>query len=102
MTKLTEEKIELARFGFKTIKTRQEGTKLELVTQPERFVLTIDTYPLSTPPSDFNKIFMVEYLSNAKFIDFEDLFHKTLLLNDNALEFLLPKLMEHLKSIQVC
>ncbi len=96
------DKTKLARFGFEKIKTRQEGKRLELVTQVEHLVQTFDTHPLSTPPSGFNKIVVVEYISQTKFIDFEDLFCKTLLLNDEALVFLLPKLKEHLETVQVC
>ncbi|KAL3822922.1 hypothetical protein ACHAXA_010705 [Cyclostephanos tholiformis] len=101
-TKLTGEKTELSRFGFETIKTRQEGKKLELVTHAERFVQTFDTHPLSRPPTGFDEIIVVKYKPFTKFIDFEDLFRKTLLLNDDALEFLLPKLKDHLESVQVC
>jgi hypothetical protein len=99
---LTRKKTQLTRFGFETIKTRQEGSKLELVTQAGRFVQTFDTHHLSTPPSGFDEILVVNYKPFTVFVDFEDLFCKTLLLNDDALEFLLPKLKEHLESVQVC
>jgi hypothetical protein len=102
MKGLIGEKTQLARFGFETIKTRQDGTKLELVTQAERFVQTFDTHHLSKTPSGFDEILVVKYKPFTMFVDFDDLFRKTLLLNDDTLEFLLPKLKEHLESVQVC
>ena len=39
---------------------------------------------------------------DAKMATVYDIFCKTLLLNDDALEFLLPKLKEHLETVQVC
>jgi hypothetical protein len=99
----TGKKTTLARFGFETIKTRQVvDTKLELVTQAERVVRTFDTWPLSMPPSGFEKIIVVKYMPLTEYVDFNDLFRKTLLLNDDALGELLPKLKGHLESIQVC
>jgi len=44
----------------------------------------------------------VKYIPLTKCIDFNDLFRKTLLLNDDALRDLLPKLKDHLEAIQVC
>ena len=102
MKGLIGEKTQLARFGFETIKTRQEGTKLELVTQAERFVQAFDTHHLSKTPSGFDEILVVKHKPFTMFVDFDDLFRKTLLLNDDALEFLLPRLKEHLESVQVC
>ena len=85
---------QLARLGFETIKTRQKGTTLELVTQAERFVQTFDTHHLSRTPSGFDEIFVVKYKPFTMFVDFEDLFRKTLLLNNDVLMFLLPKHLE--------
>jgi len=96
------EKSTLQRFGFETIKTRQVDAKLEFFTQAERVEQTFDTSPLSRPPSGFDDIIVVKYTPDTKFIDFIDFFRKTLLLNDDTLEFLLPKLKEHLEAIQVC
>ena len=96
------EKTTIQRFGIRTIKTLQVDTKLELVTQGERVERTFDTSPLSRLPSGFVDIIVVKCIPTTKCIDFDDIFRKTLLLNDDALEFLLPKLKEHLETVQVC
>ena len=98
----TGEETKLARFGFEGVRTNQEGNLLEIVTQAERATQTFDTTPLSKPPSGFGDIVVVKYRSPSNFIDFIDLFHKTLLLNDGALHYLLPMLKEHLEDAQVC
>ena len=96
------EKTMIQCFGIETIKTLQVDTKLELVTQGEHIEQIFDTSPLSRLPSGFVDIIVVKCIPNTKFIDFDDIFCKTLLLNDDALEFLLPKLKEHLETVQVC
>ena len=98
----TGEETKLARFGFEGVRTNQEGNLLEIVTQAERATQTFDTTPLSKPPAGFSDIVVVKYRSPSNFIDFIDLFHKTLLLNDGALHYLLPMLKEHLEDAQVC
>jgi hypothetical protein len=92
----------LTHFGFKTIKTSQVDTKLKLCTKIEHVVRTFDTKPLSRPPSGFKDNITVKYIPFAKFIDIDDLFCRTLLLNDDALKLLLPKLKRHLEVILVC
>jgi hypothetical protein len=99
----TGKQTKLTCFGFETIKTRQQGSTLELVVQAERVLKTFDTLPLAIPPSGFDNIIVVKHEKRKScLIDFTDIFHKTLLLNDDALNLLLPKLKVHLEEVQVC
>lgn len=98
----TGNQTKLTRFGFETIKTRQKGSTLEFIVQAERVIKTFDTLPLATPPSGFDNIIVVKYKPHSMLIDFTDIFHKTLLLNDDVLNLLLPKLKVHLEEVQVC
>ena len=98
----TGDETKLSRFGFEGVRTNQEGNLLEIVTQAERATQTFDTRPLSNSPSGFSDIVVVKHQSSSMFIDFSDLFNKTLLLNDGAVQCLLPKLKEHLEVAQVC
>ncbi len=103
-TKNNDNQLDLYRFGFKSIKRRQTGNKIELISQPEVDVQTFDSLPLMQLPSCFDDFVVVRYkdapYSNC--IDFNDCFRKALMLfSEEALGLLLPKLKDHLESVQV-
>lgn len=99
-------KTRLARYGFGTVKTRhlRDSSELELVTQPTRTWENFDTSVLTAPPKGLRDIFQYKYKDApySKFVDYNFLFKKSLLLHDDALAMFLPKLKEHLESVQVC
>jgi hypothetical protein len=95
----------VTRFGFEQIMTRHEGSKLEVITQPERSEQTFDTSPLAKLPSGLEGTLVVKFKKEpyTQFIDYEHLFHTALmLLHDDALELFLPQLQEQLELAQVC
>ena len=96
-------KTKLTRMGFERVKTRQDGTKLELITQPERVDKVFKTEPLATVP--FQPPFVVEHKKApfSKCIDFRSFFMQVmLLLHEDYLKYLLPIIKDHLEKILVC
>ena len=87
--------------------TRQaEGEEiLELVTRAERIERRFNTVPLFRLPAGLVDTISVKYKQYpfSGFIDYDDFFQKAeMLLYDDALKLLLPKLKDHLESVQVC
>ena len=97
----------LERVGYNTIYTRQaQGEEmLELVTRAERIERRFNTAPLSVLPAGLVDTISVKYKQYpfSAFIDYDDFFQKAeILLCDDALKLILPKLKDHLESVQVC
>ena len=97
----------LERVGYNTIYTRQaQGEEiLELVTRAERIERRFDTARLSGLPLGLVDTISVHYKQYpfSAFIDYDDFFQKAeMLLCDDALKLFLPKLKDHLESVQVC
>jgi len=100
-------RVVLERVGYNTIYTHQveDEDMLELVTQGERTQQRFDTAPLSNLPSCLGDTISVKYKDEpySAFVDYNDFFQKAeMLLHDDALKLLLPKLKDHLESVQVC
>ena len=100
------EQTKVSRYGFERISTRhvEGGSKLELVSQPERTEETFDTLPLVKLPDGLEDALVVKYKEapHEEFIDYEDLFRKALmLLHDDALAVFLEKLKDTLELCQV-
>ncbi len=98
-------RLDISRFEFKSIKRRQTGSTIELISQPEVNVHTFDSLPLTQLPSCFDDLVVARYKEApySNFIDFNDCFRKALMLfSENALGLLLPKLKDHLEAVQVC
>lgn len=100
-------RVTLERVGYNTIYTHQVEDEeiLELVTHAERIQQRFDTVPLSKLPSCLGNTISVNYKKDtySAFVDYNDFFQKaTMLLHDDTLKLLLPKLKYHLESVQVC
>lgn len=101
----TGDKTTLERFGFEKIEVRMEVNKITMVTQAERAQNLFDTSSLSKLPTCLADTLFVKYKSPpfSAYIDYEDYFKKVrMLLHDDALQLLLPKLKDHLESVQIC
>ncbi len=84
-------------------KMRNVGT--QFITRPIRDKQSFDTKPLSKLPKELDDIVVKHNMTEEKlknFIDFEKFFNKSLILHDSVLSSFLPKLKEHLMTIQVC
>ena len=99
------DKTTLTLFGFYSVKTMQNGTNLELITQPQRVEETFDTLLFTTLPSGLEDTIVPKYKEDTPFqafIDYDDFFKSALmLLHDDALELFLPKIKDHLEAMQV-
>ncbi len=81
----------------------ENGT--QVITKPIRTTKEFNTDPLSKLPEGLDDIIVSRNMTGdnlSSFIDFEVFFKRALLLHDTVLEQFLPKLKEHLMSIQVC
>lgn len=97
--------IYMKRFEFKKIERRQNRRRLELVSHPEVQERMFDALPLTQLPSGLGDMVVTKYRDSpySLFVDYDDYFRKALmLLNEDALGFVLPKLKDHLESVQVC
>jgi len=99
------DKTTLTLFGFYSVRTMQNGTNLELMTQPQRVEETFDTLLFTTLPSGLGDTIVPKYKEDTPFqafIDYDDFFESVLmLLHDDALELFLPKIKDHLEAMQV-
>ena len=99
------DKTTLTLFGFYSVRTMQNGTNLELITQPQRVEETFDTLLFTTLPSGLGDTIVPKYKEDTPFqafIDYDDFFESVLmLLHDDALELFLPKIKDHLEAMQV-
>ena len=93
------------RIAYEVVTARAWNEGTQIITQPIRTSNEFDTTPLSQLPKGLDNIFVSNNMTGEKlssFIDFEAFFEKSLILHDTVLEHFLPKLKEHLMSIQVC
>jgi hypothetical protein len=92
------------RITYEMVTVRARNNVTEVITHPIRTTKEFRTTPLSKLPQGLEDIF-VSRCSTGKFqdfIDFNAFFKRSLLLHETVLEQFLPKLKEHLMSIQVC
>jgi hypothetical protein len=92
------------RITYEVVTVRARNNVTEVITHPIRTIKEFRTTPLSKLPQGLEDI-IVSRTSTGKFqdfIDFNAFFKRSLLLHETVLEQFLPKLKEHLMSIQVC
>ena len=92
------------RITYEVVTVRTRNNVTEVITHPIRTIKEFRTTPLSKLPQGMEDI-IVSRNSTGKFqdfIDFNAFFKRSLLLHETVLEQFLPKLKEHLMSIQVC
>ena len=90
-------------YDLVTARAWNDGT--QVITHPVRTTKEFNTTPLSKLPKGLDDIFVSRKMTGdnlSSFIDFEAFFEKSLILHETVLEQFLPKLKEHLMSIQVC
>ena len=89
-------------YDLVTARAWNEGT--QVITHPIRTTKEFNTKPLTKLPQGLDNIFVSDKMTGklSPFIDFEGFFEKSLILHETVLEQFLPKLKEHLMSIQVC
>jgi hypothetical protein len=93
------------RIVYKVVTTRAWNDGAQVITHPIHNKNEFDTTPLSELPKGIDDIFVSVNMIDkpySSFIDFEAFFKKCLILHETVLEQFLPKLKEHLMSIQVC
>jgi hypothetical protein len=93
------------RIAYDLVTARAWNDGTQVITHPIRTTNEFNTTPLSQLPQGLDDIFVSKKMTGDKlssFIDFEAFFEKSLILHDTVLEQFLPKLKEHLMSIQVC
>jgi hypothetical protein len=93
------------RIAYEVVTARAWNDGTQVITHPIRTLEAFDTTPLSKLPKGLDDIFVSNKMTGDKlcsFIDFEAFFEKSLILHETVLEQFLPKLKEHLMSIQVC
>jgi hypothetical protein len=93
------------RIAYEVVTTRARNDGTQIITQPIRTTKEFNTTPLSKLPEGLDDIIVSRNMTGdnlSSFIDFEVFFKRALLLHDTVLEQFLPKLKEHLMSIQVC
>ena len=92
------------RIAYEVVTARAwyDGTKV--ITHPIRTTRGFNTTPLSKLPEAIDDIIVSRNMTGKlhQFIDFEAFFKRALLLHETVLEQFLPKLKEHLMTIQVC
>ena len=92
------------RITYEVVTVRTRNNVTEVITHPIRTTKEFRTTPLSKLPQGLEDI-IVSRTSTGKFqdfIDFNAFFKRTLLLHETVLEQFLPRLKDHLMSIQVC
>lgn len=105
MTSASEKWTSFARIRFEVVQVRERRRETQFITRPIRDKLSFATTPLSILPKDLDDIIVKHNMTEEKlkcFIDFEKFFDKSLILHEVVLEPFLPKLKEHLMTIQVC
>jgi hypothetical protein len=93
------------RIAYEVVTTRARQNCTQVITSPKRTTKAFNTTPLSKLPQGLDVIIVSNNMTGKKlssFIDFEVFFERALLLHETVLEAFLPKLKEHLMSIQVC
>lgn len=92
------------RITYEVITVRTRNNVTEVITHPIRTTKEFRTTPLSKLPQGLEDIIMSRNSTGKfqDFIDFNAFFKRSLLLHETVLEQFLPKLKEHLMSIQVC
>mmetsp|Transcript_32246 Transcript_32246/g.48349 ORF Transcript_32246/g.48349 Transcript_32246/m.48349 type:complete len:308 (+) Transcript_32246:73-996(+) len=106
MTHTSDKSTTFARIRFEVVQVRKMkmiGT--QFITRPIRETSSFDTTSLSFLPQELDDIIVKHNMAEGKlkyFIDFEKFFNKSLILHESVLEPFLPKLKEHLMTIQVC
>ncbi|KAL7452602.1 hypothetical protein ACHAWC_004332 [Mediolabrus comicus] len=93
------------RIMYKVVKTRARNDGTQIITRPKRTTKEFDTTPLSKLPKGLDNIIVSDNMTEhrfSSFIDFEAFFEKSLVMHETVLEPFLPKLKEHLMTIQVC
>ena len=93
-----------SRITYEVVTTRAWNDETQVITQPIRTTKKFNTTPLSKLPEGIDDIIVSDNMTGKlhQFIDFEAFFQKSFLLHETVLEQFLPKLKEHLMSIQVC
>jgi len=105
MTDASDKSTSFTRICFGDVLVRERAGLTQFITKPKREKLSFDTTSLSTLPNDLEDIITKHNMADEKlrfFIDFEKFFLKSLILHEVVLEPFLPKLKEHLMTIQVC
>ncbi|KAL7448566.1 hypothetical protein ACHAWC_000730 [Mediolabrus comicus] len=93
------------RIAYEVVATRARNDGTQVITQPIRTTKEFNTTPLSKLPEGLDDIIVSRKMIGdnlSSFIDFEIFFKRALLLHDTVLQPFLPKLKEHLMTIQVC
>jgi hypothetical protein len=92
------------RITYEKVTTRVRNDGTQVITHPIRATKEFNTTPLSKLPQGLEDIIASSNMTgkHSFFIDFLAFFQRALLLHDTVLEPFLPKLKEHLMSIQVC
>lgn len=93
------------RVAYEVVTTRARNDGTQIITHPIRTTKEFNTTPLSKLPQGLEDIIVSRKMTGEKissYIDFEAFFQKSLILHESVLEQFLPKLKEHLMSIQVC
>jgi hypothetical protein len=93
------------RIAYEVVATRARNDGTQVITQPIRTTKEFNTTPLSKLPEGLDDIIVSRNMTGdnlSSFIDFDVFFKRALLLHDTVLQQFLPKLKEHLMSIQVC
>ena len=88
---------------FDLVEARTNVSAVQFVTYPKRSERSFDMTPLAELPASIANILVPQKKSFAKFIDYEALFEKSLILHDEVLGPFLEQLKDHLvSSVQVC
>jgi hypothetical protein len=93
------------RIAYEVVTARAWNEGTQVITHPVRTTNEFNTTPLSKLPEGLDGIIVSDNMTEDKFssfINFGAFFEKSLILHDTVLEQFLPKLKEHLMSIQVC
>jgi hypothetical protein len=93
------------RIAYDLVAARAWNDGTQIITHPIRTTKGFNTISLSKLPKGLDNIFVSDKMTGDKlssFIDFEAFFEKSLILHETVLAPFLPKLKEHLMSIQVC
>ena len=100
------EETAFARICYEKVQVRDVKLKgTQFITRPIRDRKHFDTRPLSSLPQELDDVIVKNNMAGEKlkrFIDFEKFFNKSLILHESVLGSFLPKLKEHLMTIQVC
>ncbi|KAL7454171.1 hypothetical protein ACHAWC_005805 [Mediolabrus comicus] len=93
------------RIMYEVVTTRARSNGTQIITHPKRTDNSFNTEPLSKLPQGLEDIILSSKMTGDKlssFIDFDAIFKRSLIFHETVLEQFLPKLKEHLMSIQVC